>query len=269
MWSKSNIRLRNRRNCGAGNVVECSFRGRRYSRVKQTGRVGRPSAPAILLERWSTPFFTTARISPRCGKLRPALCTGWTEIPVECLSSPRTIVRWRALRLNSNPGSPKAVCGAVWAGPFRSTGPLKRWWEEIRGTEKDVRAAASGRPAITHYETLQKFSGYRSCASASKPPYAPDPCSPCAHRPPDRGDAQYGRARKTDRMVLAGRQMLHAEHLTFTHPRTGLSLQFQAPIPDDMRNLLTWLRTAGTTGPVFRSCLYPYPILVLPMEGHA
>jgi hypothetical protein len=35
--------------------------------------------------------------------------------------------------------------------------------------------------------------------------------------------------------------MLHAEQLAFTHPRTDLPLEFRAPIPEDMKNLLKWL----------------------------
>jgi 23S rRNA pseudouridine1911/1915/1917 synthase len=38
------------------------------------------------------------------------------------------------------------------------------------------------------------------------------------------------------------RQALHAQRLEFTHPRTGESVQFISPIPQDMKEVLEWLR---------------------------
>ncbi len=40
-----------------------------------------------------------------------------------------------------------------------------------------------------------------------------------------------------------GRQALHAQELGFTHPVTGEVLKFEAPIPDDMQNLIEVFRT--------------------------
>jgi 23S rRNA pseudouridine1911/1915/1917 synthase len=37
------------------------------------------------------------------------------------------------------------------------------------------------------------------------------------------------------------RQALHAEHLGLQHPRTGEFMQWNAPLPQDMRDLLTQL----------------------------
>ena len=36
----------------------------------------------------------------------------------------------------------------------------------------------------------------------------------------------------------AGRQMLHARHLGFTHPVDGRSMSFDAPVPADMRRIM-------------------------------
>lgn len=47
------------------------------------------------------------------------------------------------------------------------------------------------------------------------------------------GDRQYGRA-GLDRIT---RQALHAAHLAFTHPSSGERLDFEAPLPADMRRL--------------------------------
>jgi 23S rRNA pseudouridine1911/1915/1917 synthase len=45
-------------------------------------------------------------------------------------------------------------------------------------------------------------------------------------------------------MLAAERPMLHAESLGFAHPRTGRSLRFQQPPPDDFQDALARLRSA-------------------------
>src|SRR5262249_46489586 len=59
------------------------------------------------------------------------------------------------------------------------------------------------------------------------------------------GDQVYGPAPVTFHRygvdpMLGGfpRQALHAERLRFTHPSTGLAMEFSAPLPADMRALL-------------------------------
>ncbi|WNR47030.1 RluA family pseudouridine synthase [Paenibacillus roseipurpureus] len=53
------------------------------------------------------------------------------------------------------------------------------------------------------------------------------------------GDPMYG---KSKGMLMEG-QALHAAILGFKHPRTGEWMQFEAPIPPDMDNLLQTIRT--------------------------
>ena len=55
------------------------------------------------------------------------------------------------------------------------------------------------------------------------------------------GDAVYGRARKNKLPMTPERQMLHAARLEFTHPSTGKRLSFNAPLFDDMFQLLELL----------------------------
>ncbi|OGQ83567.1 MAG: hypothetical protein A3F90_00135 [Deltaproteobacteria bacterium RIFCSPLOWO2_12_FULL_60_19] len=45
------------------------------------------------------------------------------------------------------------------------------------------------------------------------------------------------------------RQALHAERLGFGHPRTGAAMEFYAPLPADMQNLLAWLQARGADKP--------------------
>jgi 23S rRNA pseudouridine1911/1915/1917 synthase len=59
------------------------------------------------------------------------------------------------------------------------------------------------------------------------------------------GDATYGgrTSLATVRGVVAvGRQMLHAASLGFTHPVTGRILDFEAPAPTDMTELIERLK---------------------------
>jgi len=56
------------------------------------------------------------------------------------------------------------------------------------------------------------------------------------------GDTVYGRSRKHKLPVQPERQMLHAHKLSFTHPDSGKRLSFEAPLFDDMRQLLEMIR---------------------------
>jgi 23S rRNA pseudouridine1911/1915/1917 synthase len=66
------------------------------------------------------------------------------------------------------------------------------------------------------------------------------------------GDPLYGRRGRPgtihDPILREGakrmnRQALHARQLKFDHPRTGERMQFVSPIPQDMDEVLEWLRT--------------------------
>ena len=50
------------------------------------------------------------------------------------------------------------------------------------------------------------------------------------------GDAPYGGARSG---LVAPRPMLHARRLEFAHPSTGLVMEFESPVPDDMTSVLS------------------------------
>jgi len=54
------------------------------------------------------------------------------------------------------------------------------------------------------------------------------------------GDPVYGRSRS--RTMSVPGQALHAAVLGFTHPRTGERLTFEAPLPDEMQQLIEQLR---------------------------
>ncbi|MCZ7193758.1 23S rRNA pseudouridine(1911/1915/1917) synthase RluD, partial [Salmonella enterica] len=67
------------------------------------------------------------------------------------------------------------------------------------------------------------------------------------------GDPVYGGSRRASAKALGtaaaavrafSRQALHAAHLGFVHPVTGVEMGFDSPLPDDMQALLDALRTA-------------------------
>ena len=51
------------------------------------------------------------------------------------------------------------------------------------------------------------------------------------------GDRVYGGPENMDGRTFP-RQMLHAKRISFTHPSTGKRVEFEAPLPDDMKDLM-------------------------------
>jgi len=60
------------------------------------------------------------------------------------------------------------------------------------------------------------------------------------------GDSVYGRGRAST--IKAVRQMLHAAKLSLNHPKTGKRMTFEAPLPEDMEELLKQLRSGMKKG---------------------
>jgi 23S rRNA pseudouridine1911/1915/1917 synthase len=74
-------------------------------------------------------------------------------------------------------------------------------------------------------------------------------CAAIGH--PVVGDATYGKKRRWQKVLsgrtiealkTARRQMLHAWHLAFVHPRSGKMMHFESPLPSDMTLVLDALR---------------------------
>ena len=101
----------------------------------------------------------------------------------------------------------------------------------------------SGRPALTRYRTEEAFeqmSFVRVIIETGRTHQIRVHMSHIGH--PIVGDRQYGRARANKLPVPVKRQMLHAEVLAFSHPRTGEEMRFVAPVPEDMQELVRALR---------------------------
>lgn len=126
-------------------------------------------------------------------------------------------------------GQPKTTRGTI-------EGPIGR-----HPTHRQKRAVlAEGRPAVTHYETLESFDGFTLLAVR--------PVTGRTHQIrvhleaiglPVVGDELYGPKRKK----IAGlhRHFLHAEQLTIPVPG-GETKTFVAPLPDELQQILTSLR---------------------------
>jgi 23S rRNA pseudouridine1911/1915/1917 synthase len=92
---------------------------------------------------------------------------------------------------------------------------------------------ARGKPAVTHYTPLVRFTDATLLECRLE--------TSIGH--PLIGDPVYGK--RTVKSTLAfHRQALHAQRLGLTHPVTGETMTWEAPIPDDMRELIATLEQA-------------------------
>lgn len=103
--------------------------------------------------------------------------------------------------------------------------------------------SSRGKHAITHYETVRRLThaALIECRlETGRTHQVRVHCSSIGH--PLLGDPVYGRAPKALRSLLDKlgfrRQALHAASLGFKHPISGESLDFQAELPADMRELI-------------------------------
>lgn len=102
---------------------------------------------------------------------------------------------------------------------------------DARDRKKMAVTDKNSKPAVTHYETLEKYVGYslmklrletgRTHQIRVHMAYLGHPLA---------GDAVYGHPKKRE-LSLCG-QCLHAGKIGFIHPRTGAYLEFESPLPD-------------------------------------
>jgi 23S rRNA pseudouridine1911/1915/1917 synthase len=155
----------------------------------------------------------------------------------------------------------RAYLALVWGAPQRDSGiidaPLGRARDRVlRAVVPQDREDA--RRAVTHYRVIERF------PSSGEPAAALVECRLETGRThqirvhmayvghPVIGDPDYGKAFRTKanrlpeplRSAVAGfpRQALHARLLAFRHPRTHIAMEFEAPIPGDMRELISGFR---------------------------
>jgi 23S rRNA pseudouridine1911/1915/1917 synthase len=145
----------------------------------------------------------------------------------------------------------RAVClGSLTAGG-RIDQPIGR--HPVHRTRMAV--TPRGRPAVTHYRVLQRFTAHSFIALRLESGRTHQIRVHMAHiRHPLFGDTTYGGRRglppgvsESARLVLQGfgRQALHASQLAFLHPVDRRPLAFHASLPPDMAALLAALNEGG------------------------
>ena len=107
-----------------------------------------------------------------------------------------------------------------------------------------------GRPAVTRWKIVERFDGLTLLEILPKTGRTHQirvHLSAMGH--PLLGDPLYGKQGGTQDPLLRecpqrlNRQALHAYRLAFIHPRTGERVEFISPIPQDMEDILDWLRS--------------------------
>ena len=109
-----------------------------------------------------------------------------------------------------------------------------------------------GRTAITRWKRVEEFD---SCTLLEISPQTGRTHQIRVHLSsighPLLGDPLYGRKGRSgsiqdpllkESVKRMNRQALHARRLAFKHPRTGERVEFESPLPQDMREALEWLR---------------------------
>jgi 23S rRNA pseudouridine1911/1915/1917 synthase len=156
----------------------------------------------------------------------------------------------------------RAYLAVVWGVPERARGmivaPIDR--SSVNRQKMAVSRGSSARDAVTHYEVEKTFgqppiaSLVRCNLETGRTHQIRVHMAHIGH--PLLGDPTYGAGFRTAAKKLSeparealnalNRQALHATTLGFDHPRTGKSLHFESPAPDDLAKLLSALGEMNT-----------------------
>lgn len=105
---------------------------------------------------------------------------------------------------------------------------------------KKMAVVSSGKHAVTHFQVLERFSGYTFLECRLETGRTHQIRVHMAYRNhPIVGDMVYGRGKPE---LGQDSQCLHARALTFRHPRTGEVMTLTCPLPDYLETLLAKLR---------------------------
>lgn len=108
-----------------------------------------------------------------------------------------------------------------------------------RDRQKMAVVARNAKAAVTHYQVQQRFKGYTLINARLETGRTHQIRVHMAYlKHPVVGDPKYGPARV--HFDLSG-QLLHAAVLGFPHPRTGVYLEWQAPLPERFQAVLAEL----------------------------
>jgi 23S rRNA pseudouridine1911/1915/1917 synthase len=104
---------------------------------------------------------------------------------------------------------------------------------------------SSGRPSVTHYDTLEAFPGaslVKVLLETGRTHQIRVHFSTLRH--PCVGDLTYGADPTLAARLGLARQWLHARELSFAHPATGQTVTFTSPYPPDLAHALAVLEAA-------------------------
>ena len=103
-----------------------------------------------------------------------------------------------------------------------------------------------GKPAVTHYRVIQTFRAHSYLHIQLETGRTHQIRVHMAHiHHPIVGDPEYGAKRPQS----FHRQALHAIQLTLEHPRSGQTLSWQSPLPEDIQQLLLQLQEESNDHP--------------------
>ncbi len=137
----------------------------------------------------------------------------------------------------------------VWGEPVPLVGSIEGTIGRHPRDRVKMAVTGKGKPALTHYKVLESFNGLTSLVecklSTGRTHQIRVHLSYIKH--PVVGDAVYGGGRNrpgedAKKIQKFPRQALHAMQLQFIHPRSEKVMQFNAPLPRDMADLLRSLR---------------------------
>ena len=142
-----------------------------------------------------------------------------------------------------------ALCIGAMTGGGTVDAPMGR---HPKQRKKMAVLAAGGKPAVTHYRIAQRFGHHTRLAVTLETGRTHQIRVHMAHRHnPLIGDAVYGGRPRipkgaSDVLIEAlrgfPRQALHARVLGLLHPETSEPVQFECPLPEDMRQLIVVLQ---------------------------
>ena len=108
---------------------------------------------------------------------------------------------------------------------------------------KRMAVVADGRPAVTHWQVLERFSGYTLLECRLETGRTHQIRVHMAHiGHPIVGDMVYGRKKPE---LGQDTQCLHARAITFRHPRSGETVTLTCPLPPYLEALIHQLRANG------------------------
>jgi 23S rRNA pseudouridine1911/1915/1917 synthase len=141
-----------------------------------------------------------------------------------------------------------ALCIGAMTGGGTVDAPMGR---HPRQRKKMAVLSSGGKDAITHYRVAQRFGHHTRITVNLETGRTHQIRVHMAHRHhPLIGDATYGGRPRipkgasdllVDTLRSFPRQALHARALGLIHPTTGLAVQFECPVPDDMLDLIAVL----------------------------